>query len=302
MRARRLPHRLTGLLSTRFLSIGLLLTGLVLAAPPSASAGDGPRRIVSMNLCADELLLRLAPPGRLVSVTWLAAGPAAIDPAAAQGLVLNHGRAEEIARLAPDLVVAGRYTTLTTTQMLRRAGIPVLLLDEATSLAGIRSQVTSLAAAVGNPAAGRKMLDAMDRMLGEATLDAKDTPLPGVVVLRPGGGVAGAGTLQDEILAAAGLRNLAPDAPVDGDGRIGLERLLRLKPDLLVLDSDGDAPPALAREVLDHPAFRARAAGMAITSLPAALWVCPGPWVAEAVGRLSAARRSLAARQRGSRS
>ena len=102
-----------------------------------------------MNLCADELLLRLAPPGRLVSVTWLAAGPAAIDPAAAQGLVLNHGRAEEIARLAPDLVVAGRYTTLTTTQMLRRAGIPVLLLDEATSLAGIRSQVTSLAAAVG---------------------------------------------------------------------------------------------------------------------------------------------------------
>jgi iron complex transport system substrate-binding protein len=285
--------------------LAFCLAGLFLAAPSPASAGDGPQRIVSMNLCADELLLRLAPAGRLVSVTWLAAGPAALDPAAAGGLVLNHGRAEEIARLAPDLVVAGRYTTLTTTQMLQRAGIPVLLLDEATSLAGIRSQVTSLAAAVGNPAAGQAMLTAMDRMLAEAAHDAgnddaRNGRQPGVVVLRPGGGVAGAGTLQDEILAAAGLRNLAPGAPVDGDGRIGLERLLRLKPDLLVLDSDGDAPPALAREVLDHPAFRARATGVTIASLPAALWVCPGPWVAEAVARLSAARRSVLNRPQGS--
>lgn len=272
----------------------------ILAAmiPAAAPVGAAPARIVSMNLCADELLLRLAPPGRLVSVTWLAAGPAAIDAGAAAGLALNHGRAEEIARLRPDLVVAGRYTTATTTAMLRRAGIPVQLLDEATSLDGIRDQVTSLAAAVGNPDAGRDMLARMDAMLAAAR-PAPDDPggMPGVVVLRPGGGVAGAGTLQDEILTAAGLRNLAPDAPVDGDGRIGLERLLRLKPELLILDSDGDAPPALAREVLDHPAFRSRQAGITIASLPAALWVCPGPWVAEAVARLSAARRMALARR-----
>ncbi|MFD0386609.1 ABC transporter substrate-binding protein [Tistrella bauzanensis] len=146
------------------------VAAMILAAmiPAAAPVGAAPTRIVSMNLCADELLLRLAPPGRLVSVTWLAAGPAAIDAGAAAGLTLNHGRAEEIARLRPDLVVAGRYTTATTTAMLRRAGIPVRLLDEATSLDGIRDQVTSLAATVGNPDAGVAMLARMDAMLAAA--------------------------------------------------------------------------------------------------------------------------------------
>jgi iron complex transport system substrate-binding protein len=48
---------------------------LVLAAFASTAAA-APVRIVSLNLCADEMVLRLAVPGTVKSVTWLARDPA----------------------------------------------------------------------------------------------------------------------------------------------------------------------------------------------------------------------------------
>ena len=46
----------------------LLAISLALAAP----AGAEPRRVASLNLCTDELLLLIAAPGQIVSVTHLA--------------------------------------------------------------------------------------------------------------------------------------------------------------------------------------------------------------------------------------
>src|SRR3546814_6511468 len=47
----------------------LALFALLAAIP---AAWSKPARIVSMNLCADELLIRLADPDRIRSVTWMA--------------------------------------------------------------------------------------------------------------------------------------------------------------------------------------------------------------------------------------
>src|SRR5215212_6040081 len=50
----------------------LLAASLALAGP----AGAAPRRVASLNLCTDELLLALAAPAQIVSVTHLAQDPA----------------------------------------------------------------------------------------------------------------------------------------------------------------------------------------------------------------------------------
>lgn len=50
-----------------------MAAGLMLAA--AAASPAQPERIVSLNMCTDELVLRLADAGRIASVTWLSQDP-----------------------------------------------------------------------------------------------------------------------------------------------------------------------------------------------------------------------------------
>ena len=70
-----------------------------ISAPPallstaSEARGEGPpRRIVSLDLCSDQVLLELAPRERIAAVTHLA-GDATVSaiPAEAQGIPITHG-------------------------------------------------------------------------------------------------------------------------------------------------------------------------------------------------------------------
>jgi hypothetical protein len=85
-------------------------------APAAAQTlpADKPARIVSLNMCTDDLLLRLADPARIASVTWLSRAQRGSNVAdIAARLPVNHGLAEEIIPLDPDLVIAGTFSTRT---------------------------------------------------------------------------------------------------------------------------------------------------------------------------------------------
>ena len=83
----------------------LVLAPALASAPALAGA---PQRVVSVNLCTDQLALMLAAPGQVISVTKLAAVPRVSTMAAqAADIPANSGLAEEIYMLQPDLVVAG---------------------------------------------------------------------------------------------------------------------------------------------------------------------------------------------------
>ena len=89
----------------------------------------GPKRDVSMNLCTDQLVLLIAKRSRIASVSYLARGPLFSHLAnRAQDIPINHGLAEEILPLEPDLVLVGSHTIRPTTVLLRKLGIKVLVL------------------------------------------------------------------------------------------------------------------------------------------------------------------------------
>ena len=90
------------------------MLSLPLAASLLSAIGPGTR------------LILVGDPGQLVSVSSLAQDPRTslmADRAAA--FPANHGRAEEIYLLRPDLVLASSFTTPATLSMLRRLGVPV---------------------------------------------------------------------------------------------------------------------------------------------------------------------------------
>jgi iron complex transport system substrate-binding protein len=250
---------------------------------------ERPARVVSMNLCTDQLALLLADPGQIVSLSHFAADPGmSVLADQAAHYRANHGRAEEIALLSPDLVLADVWSSPATISMLRRLGIRVAQLPPGTSLPEIRTRITAMGRLLGQETRAQAMLAQFD-----ADLAAIARPAPGLrgAVYGIGGYGYGPNTLEGQILALAGFDNVVGGPGQDWGGPMPLEQLVMAAPDLVV--SGGDSyghGPSRAGEMLRHPALAAlpRARG-----LRDARWSCGQPAMLGAVAELAAIGKDL---------
>ncbi|MFG1393454.1 ABC transporter substrate-binding protein [Xanthobacter agilis] len=267
------------------LALGIvILSSSAMADEPPAP----PRRIVSLNLCADELVLRLAPKGSVLSVTSLATDPVSSTVTdLAAGIPVNRGLAEEVVPLGPDLVIAGAFTTRSTVALLRRFGIPVMELSSPADLEEGYRQIRAVAARLGAPEKGEAMVREIEDAIAAAP--PPPHPAPRAVVLRPNGFTAGRASLADDLMHRAGLDNVAARLSPDKLGQLSLEEIVTARPEVLVVDDEPDAPPSLAREMMQHPAIKDAMAGGRTASVPTRLWACVGPQLGEAFSRLSRA-------------
>lgn len=269
-----------------------IAAAIALANVSAVASGAPARRIVSINMCADALLLALAEPSQVAALTALSHDPRNFSRAGeAARFPATTGRAEDVLALAPDLVLASAFTAPATVSLLRRLGAPLQQLPVASDLAQLRDQMRDVAAAIGQPDRGEAAITAMDRRLDDL---ARDMPLPplSVLALQANNIVAGEGTLADTVIRAAGLTNAAARAGISGHGRMSLEAMLALAPDVLIIDGEDDDAPARANRLLHHPALAAlRRNGTRTVTMPSRLWVCATPDLVEAVAHLRASLR-----------
>jgi iron complex transport system substrate-binding protein len=283
------------------LSVVSLATVLVLGitAPAAAEPARKPTRIVSINLCTDELVLRLADPRNVVSVSYLSrnANSNVID--LAEKIPVNHGLAEEIVPLRPDLVVAGRYTGRTAAALLKRTNIPILDLDVPRSIQEVMDQYREVGEALGEPERAKQIVDQMEEHIA-AMPSAPPPPLPRALVFNSNSFTIGKHSLTDDIIIRAGMENLARTLGIDRYGQISLETVVSSQVDVLILSSYRDGPPAIASEVLHHPVLEAISNRTQLTVVPAKLWVCAGPENLDAIdflrGVATEVRREAASR------
>jgi iron complex transport system substrate-binding protein len=253
-------------------------SGIGRAAPP--------KRVVSINLCTDQLVMALAAPDTIRSVSWVAADPALSNFASeARRYPLNRGSLEEVVALRPDLVVsmAGRAGRMRF--RLARLGIAYDELQPPDDFAGLRRMVGDLAARLGTPARGAAMLGRLDR----AWALLASAPHRGRVLLYgPNGATFGRRTLPGAVLAQAGWTNVADAMGIPTYGTVPLERVALARPDeVAVLDPGGGA--SLARRQIHHPILRQ--GGREVVVIPQRLVLCPGPWNLTLADRLDAAAR-----------
>jgi iron complex transport system substrate-binding protein len=266
------------------MSLRALRIALWIASTAAGSAfAQTPQRVVSMNLCTDQLALLTARPGQLVSVTWIAQD-ATRNPLAAraQGLVANRGEAEEILALKPDLVLTGTYTTRMTVGALRRLGVPVVELAPMQSLEDLREQTKEVARLLGNEQAADVALATLPPPRELTAFSRR------ALMLGPAGSVANAANLGGDLLHAAGFVNLADKLPPRPWTNLTIEEILYLRSDVIVTADDDGASASLARAMLDHPALR-RASSHRHVSIPRGASSCAAPVVAEALAALQAA-------------
>ncbi len=276
---------------------------LVLSVPAGAERGavvapDPPRRVVSMNLCTDQLAMLIAAPGQLVSVSYLAQQPrSSAMPEEARAHRANRGLAEEIFLLEPDLVIAGSFTTRATVSLLRRLGIPVAEFAPADSLDDIRDRLAQMGRVLGREVVAGRLVGRFDADLASARVAATRLAAaerPRAATYSANSYTSGSRTLAGSVLDAAGLANIAIELGLEGGSRLALERLVMEAPDLVVTGREFETP-ALAQEVLTHPALAALRARAGSAPVADRDWVCGTPFVIAAVQRLATARDALLA-------
>lgn len=150
-----------------------------LAGPAPGTAGDLPR-VVSINLCADQLLLELAAPGQILSLTRLSQDPAASHHVeAAAAFEANAGDAEVVLSLAPDAVIAGDFTNRYTFALLESSGLEVHRLPIANSVRQVLDNLLLVGEWIGRGDLARTRVAALEarlNALSETVADELGTP------------------------------------------------------------------------------------------------------------------------------
>ena len=258
----------------------LAVAGVILVVPGAAEAR--PLRVMSLDQCADQYVLALAPDAEL------ALSPRADDPdawmrQAAAGRRLVRPTLEAAITFQPDVVVRYWGGEPRLLARLEADGVRVLTIEDATGFDGIRGNIRSVAQGLGASGRGEALVSRMDATLATPARAGR-SQTPRALYLTAGGFTAGKGTLIDAILTAAGFANavVAPSfMPVS------IERMVLAPPARFVLGFFDEARGDW-RGAGRHPVLRRLARGRVAARLPAATLTCPAWFAADAAAQLRA--------------
>jgi len=225
---------------------------------PTFAYTDSLPTVSSINLCTDQLVLLLAKPEQILSVSTLSheeAGSYLYEQA--RKYPANKGSSEQILKLSPDLVLAGQYTTQATVKLLRELGFTVEIIPIANSLEDVITNIEFVASLLGRPEHGEAITTQMEERVKEIVLkNSALTNKPVAAFYDPNGYTVGPATLRGEVLELAGWENAAKVFGIEHYGTMPLESLISVAPDALIESPYSEGTYSRGQQLLKHPALR----------------------------------------------
>ena len=214
--------------------------------------------MASLNLTADELLVEMLPPERLVAVTRWADDPNTSNVAGrvpATAVRLPRADLERLIALRPDLVVVSEYTDADFLRLLEKSGLRHHRMSGLDTLDGIRAAILDLGRAVGAEPAAARLVSRYDAVLAELRRRLAGAPRPRVLYWGDPH-TAGAGTTIGSLVEAAGAANVARELGISGIVPLAGEKAFGADPDAFLVTAGSGAAAVLR----GHPLLsRARA-------------------------------------------
>ena len=257
------------------------LAVLLLLAPAAVEAR--PLRVLSLDQCADQYVLALAPEADL-ALSSRADDPDSWMRQEARGRSQVRPTLEAAIGFQPDVVVRYWGGEPRLLAALEKRGTRVLNIDDATDMAGVRENLRSVSQGLGQETRGGALIAHMNRRLAQAAGGGRERE---AVYVTPGGYTTGSGSLIDSILKAAGFRN-----GMTGPGYqpLGIETIA-LSPPALFVRGFFQQWRADWRGPGRHPVVTRAAKGRTVADLPASTLSCLAWFSADAALLLADAAR-----------
>lgn len=244
-----------------------------------------PTRIVSLDFCADQYLVKMANRENIVALSPDATKSFSYMREQAEGIAQVRPVAEAILSLNPDLVVRSYGGGPNINRFLNSAGIKVLNVGWAGNVDDIKRVTQEMATGLGVPERGRAIVADMETRLAKLASHNKNNV---ALYMTPSGTTSGSGSLIHQMLIEAGLTNFQEQA---GWRALPLERLSYEQPDIIAaafFDTNGD--DIATWSAMRHPVARKQLSELPTIYLDGA-WISCGAWFASDAIEALAERR-----------
>ena len=238
---------------------------------------------MSLDQCADQYVLALTPRGVIVGLSDRADDADSFLRAQARGLPTRRATLESVLTARPDIVVRYWGGDPRLLAALERRGVEIVEVAEANDFEAVETNIHRVAKALGAEARGDALAGEMRHKLASSSGAWRGAP---ALYMTPGGVTAGAGTLVDAVMRAAGLSNLEASP---GFRELSLETLALHPPRALVLGFFD--PTSLARTAWSpgqHVVLRRQAKSATLARVHGSMLGCPAWFAADASAMLAA--------------
>lgn len=230
-----------------------------------------PRRAVTMNQHATELLLALGLQDRMAGTAYLDDAVLPAYRSAYDGvkvLAKEYPSKEILLGADPDFVYGGYASAFDKAQGRDREGLAKSGINSRLSveyctggrvgLEQLKTEITEVARTFGVPERGARLIEDEQRRIDAVTARVKDRPQPSVFVYDSGetsAFTAGGNGIGNEIVSLAGGANVFADLK-DTFGDVSWEKVIERKPEVvLIYDYGGTTVEAKKQRLLNDPAL-----------------------------------------------
>ena len=259
---------------------------LALASSCSAVSAAGLPRLVSMNVCTDQLVLTLADPEQILGLSRFSRDGWQLKASDLSRYPVLSGGAEDVLLIKPDIVVASAFDKRATRELLKAKGLRLAELVVPRTLDEARQQIREAGDITGHPDRAAAEIARLDAALGRAR-NAVSERLYRVLPLSRRGWVAGSDSFVGSLLGEIGLRSAAGDLGFSFGGFASLEAIVKLRPDFIVVSRAGDYARDDGQAFLLHPALERFYPPEKRIVIPERLTECGGVLLADALDALT---------------
>lgn len=220
-----------------------------------------PVRIHTLSVGYDEITMRLVGPERFAAVGSVSANPLYSNiPEQANLVPLKVGRkSEDVIAARPDLVVASPFANKDLVQQLKDAGITVVVSNLNDSIDGHAENIRFLAHLYGEEARGEALVQEVTARLSNVEVILGNKPMadrPRVISLTDKLNTPGMNTTMGGIIVRAGGINVSAEAGIERWQLITLEKVVELRPDVILVAQAQSGQPDFGMELLSHPSLQ----------------------------------------------
>jgi len=229
-----------------------------------------PKRVVSLDLCTDWMLVKYASPKQVLALSnYVRQYPVDwID----SDWPTHNGSLESLLVLKPDLVLVGEYNAPLLRRRLLDLGVPVAVLPLPRSLSEVQQYEYEFLSILGQPVS----------LASNPVAPYKGAMAAGRMLLLGANGVGtGKNMFEDDVIAYAGWDNYLS---ADGYIALDLEALVVEPPDVVLWAAPRSA--ALANQFAEHPVLRKLLTKERWMSSSYWHWQCPGPWTWQLIEKM----------------